>query len=475
MKGKFLAFGLCLMAMATIGVVQVQTHAAVDNTRDCDRYSVIRCGTVTADELRAEYDTNNSSTSNGSTDKQPDIQKIFSVMGISRNDLNGTFKPGIVYQNGNVEVGGNVVATGAVMVARGLGGTQISGTNASKISVSAMSSAQTALVKFDQNGKFLFAVMKPCGNPVAATPPKPPAPKPASLCKNLTIDTINPTKFRFTANADVSGGATVSSYSFKVSRNGTVVDTLPVASNNLQASVNYTQVTPGDYTVRATVTTSVGDKTGPDCVKQFSVAKPPVTTPPKVIVQKTVNGVEHAVVNLNTPFTYEIAVTNQSQITLRNVVATDTAPAGIEFLSAGFGQIQNNAWSYTIPSLTAGETLRFSITAKSTQVSTASVVNTVCVDTTQIPGTPDSCDTASTETPAEDVVQVCNPANGQTITVPQSEASKYTPVGSPACTPAQTPTPAELPTTGITTTVMQVLGASSLIGASAYYIASRRQ
>lgn len=177
MKGKLLAFGITLF-LAVISLTSAGV-SALDTTRDCDRFAVIKCGTLTDDELRKEYDTNNGSGSNGSTTTQPDIKKVFSSFGITRGSLNGTFKSGIVYKNGDVVVGGKIVATNAAMAARGLGGKAIAGTSASRISVSAMGDSQTALVKFDGNGKFLFAVMKPCGNPVTATPkvtPPPPTP-----------------------------------------------------------------------------------------------------------------------------------------------------------------------------------------------------------------------------------------------------------------------------------------------------------
>jgi hypothetical protein len=47
-----------------------------------------------------------------------------------------------------------------------------------------------------------------------------------------------------------------------------------------------------------------------------------------------------------------------------------------------------------------------------------------------------ACTVKVTVTP-EDMVQVCNPANGQIITVKKSEASKYKPVGDAACKPVQ--------------------------------------
>lgn len=381
MKGKLLAFSVSLLAVAMAGV-GFTTVKAVDTSRDCDQYAVIKCGTLTASELRAEYTSNNGSSANGTTAKQADIQRVFSALGISSGELKGDFRDGVVYKDGTVKVAGKTVATGAVMGARNLGGTQIPNTNASKISVGAMSEAQTALVKLDSNGKFLFAVMKPCGNPVnaqATQPPTPPAPQPTAICKNLAVSSIadsSNTKFRFTAQATTSGGAKVKSYRFDVTSGGKSVATLNSMTTDTKTSVTYAQAKPGNYTVRVTVMTSAGDKSGQNCVATFSVPKPP-----------------------------------------------------------------------------------------------------------------------------EGMVVVCNPTTGQTITVKQSEASQYKPVGSPECediTVCDTTTnqvvtikhdqydttryttdqaqcqPSELPETGPAEVIMKLVGASSLAGASAYYISSRR-
>jgi uncharacterized repeat protein (TIGR01451 family) len=358
MKGKFLGFGLALLATATIGLVQLQVRAA-DDSRDCDKFAVIRCGTMTAAELRAEYDTNNGSPMNGDTTKQPDIKKVFTGMGISATDLDGSFKAGTVYRDGTVKVNGSVVATNAKMAARNLGGTPIAGTNADKISVSAMASAQTALVKMDQSGKFLFAVMKPCGNAVTATPKETPAPTP----------TPTPT---------------------------------------------------------------------------------PTPAPSIDVIKYVGNNSKYERVGVNVEFSYRIDVKNTGNVDLDNVLVTDTPDRAITLISVSppTGKIENNTFMYTIPKLLKGETRTFTLTAKVPAYMAGRLINTVCVDTPTIPGSPDKCDKAEVDVP------------------PKTEQPP---------TPEQpTVTPTELPQTGPTDVVLQIVGAMSLVGASAYYIASRR-
>mgnify|MGYP000904674150 FL=1 len=268
MKAKLFGFALALLSVATIGVVQLQTKAAVDTSPDCDQYAVIKCGTQGPAQLRTEYDTYNTSASNGSTVRQGDIHKIFSALGISRAELGGDFKTGVVYQNGNVVVNGKVVATNARMAARNLGGNPIAGANAGTMSVSNMGSAQAALVKFDENGRFKFAVMTPCGNPVTATPTQP---KAEARCDGLNVDKIERTKFEFTGHATAKYGAKIKGYEFAVYKGNQQVTTHRVTTNANKASWTYTQDKDGDYRVRVTVLTSEGDKTNDNCVKQFTV------------------------------------------------------------------------------------------------------------------------------------------------------------------------------------------------------------
>lgn len=161
---------MAMFAVISIGFLSQTPASALDNTRDPDQYAVIYNGTMTVNEAHSKYDEG---------------AKIFQSFGISKADLaSGRFVEGIVHRNGNVTVNGDIVATGAVTAIRNMsGGTPIVGTNAARYPTSRMADDQTAFVKLDRNGRFLFAIMKPCGNPVTATPP--PAPKPSAICKVL--------------------------------------------------------------------------------------------------------------------------------------------------------------------------------------------------------------------------------------------------------------------------------------------------
>jgi uncharacterized repeat protein (TIGR01451 family)/LPXTG-motif cell wall-anchored protein len=460
MKGKLLAFLLALFGVATLGVVQLDANAAVDNSRDCDRFAVVYCGTMSVAEARNKYD-------------QRDHAKIFSAMGISKSELGGNIRDGVVYQNGTVKVGGKVVATGAMMAARGLGGSPISGTGASKVSVSRMGSAQTAFVKFDSNGRFEFAVMKPCGNPVTAQPPKP-EPQPAALCKNLAITKIERTKFRFDARAEVKNGATVRSYQFVVSRGTQQVAKQTVTTSKLNASYTYTAERPGTYTVRVTVNTSVGPKSGPTCVKQFTVAQPPEQPKnPGVDIEKFVENVKYKRVGINVEYEYQINVINTGDIDLKNVVVTDTPDQGITLISASAGEVEDNTWTYTIPELKVEETMEFTLKAKVPAYLAGLLTNTVCVDAPEVPGNPDDCDKADVDVPKQPgKIEVCELATNTVITIDEDE---YNPqLHSFDLSDCDEAPVTELPKTGPAETALQLMGAMSLAGSGAYYLTSRR-
>ena len=158
-------------------------------------------------------------------------------------------------------------------------------------------------------------------------------------------------------------------------------------------------------------------------------------------IDKVVNGVETASVKINENFVYTLKVTNTGETTLKNVLVSDIAPEGIQFVSAKTGTtnipVDGNKISYVIPSLAVKQSVTIEVTAKSTKYSATPVVNTACVNAPEVnPGNPtknDGCDTASTTTPEPGKVSVCDPSTGDIIQVYETDKDKYEPVDSEKC------------------------------------------
>lgn len=263
--------------------------------------------------------------------------------------------------------------------------------------------------------------------------------KPKYTCDSLTVTKLERTKFEFKTTYS-SEHATFKGVTYVV-RNA--------EGNEIYRGPNstYTQTTPGKYTVQAYVTFTVNgeDKTvtSAKCKKEFEVVKPKT---PGVSIDKKVDGVEHKQVAVNQEFTYQLVVRNTGETDLTNVKVTDPAPENVEFISADRGTIENNSWSYTIPSLKVGESAEFAIKAKVIKEVDGKIVNVACVDAPQVPGGPDDCDDATVEVPKKPVPP----------------------------TPEQPEVPEELPQTGLSEGLMTILGLGSIVASVSYYVASRR-
>ena len=161
--------------VAAASVVGVNFYTAQAERADCDANAVLYCGAYDVNTLINKY--NNSSSA----------QQIYgsSTFGISSGEfksLANGYVNGVVTRNNTVVVNGKTVATGVVTAGRQYipGSHTIPGAPgySRAPSVSFKQYSLSAFVKLDQNGRFLFAIIKACGNPVVGTPTQPPAPKP---------------------------------------------------------------------------------------------------------------------------------------------------------------------------------------------------------------------------------------------------------------------------------------------------------
>jgi len=421
---KFIALGAVIALASLVGMVSFSASASASESRECGDNAILRCGALSASELKKDY-----------ADNDRGLKDIYSYYNIDASDIasSSSAKTGYVHTDGTVTVDGKVVATNASTVGRSgsLGGHKV---NANGHTVyqgpNRLKSTLSAFVFFNADGTYKSAVLKVCGNPVPATP----KPKPVYKCEALTASSVTLTKFNFVTTATAKDGATIKDYVYSFG-DGKTATAGATTSHDYTAPGTYNVSVKVRVTVNGTVVTAPGT-----CTAQVTV-KP--SDKPSITITKTVNGGEHAAVQVGTTFTYQIVVTNTGNVALKDAIVTDTAPKEVTPLTASEGTINGQVWTFKIGSLSVKGSMTFTITAKYAVFASGTHINTVCVDTPTIPETsPDACDTASTET-------------------------SETPVTPPV-------TPPVLPHTGISDIIGSGLGVSGLVGATYYYVNSRR-
>ena len=274
---------------------------------------------------------------------------------------------------------------------------------------------------------------------------KAPAPvpsKPELVCRNITINQISRTKFEFNTSYTVNNTTFVGVKYIVKDQSGKIVIEKTV-NNGSKLTLDIEIV--GKFTISSTVITKDGENSNSNCEKSFEVKR---EEKPSILIKKTVNNQKNAKIEANTDFNYEITVSNNGNVDLKDVVVTDHAPANITFVSADSGDIKDNTLTLKISSLKVGESKTITIKSQATATG-ITAVNTACVDTPTIPGDNDGCDSAKVEVP-----------------------KKQTP---PTPTPNNlTPNiPTELPQTGANS-ISAILGLTSMVTAFGYYFASRK-
>lgn len=284
--------------------------------------------------------------------------------------------------------------------------------------------------KSSKTGK-AFAIQFSCGNlwtpgtPTPPPPPPPPPPAPVASCTGLNALKSANNSFRLRATATAKNGATISKYTFTVKTSGgSTARTLEVSSSQSDVTTDTFELQPGTYTAQVVVTTSLGNLT------DNSKCKTTLTVPkPGVVITKKVNNQDIIKISHGAEFTYQITVRNSGETSLADLVLTDEADQGVEFIRASAGTTEaSRKWRHTLPSLAPGKSESFTITAKSSVYATNAVKrldNKVCVDTPTIPGSPDDCDSAIIELP-EEPIQVCELGSDKITTIKPSEFDEAT-------------------------------------------------
>ena len=270
----------------------------------------------------------------------------------------------------------------------------------------------------------------------------------AIVCNKITVVQISRTKFEFNTSYQITNTNFIGvKYIVKDASGKVVVEKIVNDGSKFTLDISIV----GKYTISSVVITKDGENTNSNCTKDFEVKR---EEKPSISIKKTVNNQENIKIEANKDFNYEIVVSNNGNVDLKNVVVTDKAPANIKFISTNNGTISNNVLTYKVDTLKVGESKTIVVKSQATATG-IKTINTACVDTPTIPGDGDGCDTANVEVPKQD--DPTPPAPN----VPE--------------TPAEIPVvPTELPQTGANA-LSALLGLGSVSAALGYYFASRKQ
>jgi hypothetical protein len=258
--------------------------------QNCDANAVVYCGATSASQLVAKYNTGDGHNAAAS------IQNIYNYFGITSpavQNLATTAVAGTVTKAGNVYIGSQEVATGALTAGREniAGSTSVTDGSTTFYTrspgVSFVGSPLNAYVVMS-GGTFQFAILSSCGNPIKATPvaPPPPLQTPTAQCTNLALTqaTDNPRQVTATAAFSVQNGAALTGVTFTWG-DGT---TTPPAGT--QASAMHTYQTDGTFTVQATITFTAGSITlapsicqSPITASSITPVQAPPTAPPPAV------------------------------------------------------------------------------------------------------------------------------------------------------------------------------------------------
>jgi len=192
-KLRLLIGSVAAFAVLAIAGLLYIPHA---DAGQCLSSSVMKCGFTSVADMRNKYNS----------DTTPGTKNIYTYFGITSNTVNHyTTKDGTVTKNGDVYIGSEKVATGAMTADR----IDIAGSNratkrtyngtifytrTTEIAPSRAASAKV-IVFLDGNGEFAGAVVYDCGNPISGHPvPKPKPPVQACNLDTMKIETVDQSK-----------------------------------------------------------------------------------------------------------------------------------------------------------------------------------------------------------------------------------------------------------------------------------------
>lgn len=272
--------GLIFVALALV-VQSFAVFSPPESANAASGNNVIYGGIRDKNDLIGMYDRNSDGAGHN------DLQQIYTYFGISRQDIIngsvGTFNS----RDQNL----SILSVGRSTYAWQRDPHAIPGTSTTLYSSLTYKfdsqpytirngSTYRALIGHRASDGGWFAIMMDCGNAAYITlpppPPPPPTPTPVAICSGLTVTPLTRTNFRLSATAQVEGGAGVKGYRFEVKdTSGAVISTDRVNGDGLATFVDVNVKKDGNYSASVVVGTSIGDKTGANCQKAFTVSPEP--------------------------------------------------------------------------------------------------------------------------------------------------------------------------------------------------------
>lgn len=163
-------FALAL-SISAVAMITRQDNTATAQTAACPTNDIIRCGVTDRADFREKYYDN----------ELNDLYAIYANYGIRPVEVARYGVEGTVNRDGTVRANGRVVATDAYSLGRdakpysnpvNIGNGTYHESRAQDV---LNQESLPSLVVMDQNGRFKYAVIKECGNPVRARAAEPPA------------------------------------------------------------------------------------------------------------------------------------------------------------------------------------------------------------------------------------------------------------------------------------------------------------
>jgi uncharacterized repeat protein (TIGR01451 family) len=414
---------LALLAILVGGATIFNASALVG---DCDSNAIVYCGgfkeggSSTANQT---YLNENISKRHGPAN----VGKIMGHYGIDTGRI-ASLPVGEVRQDGAIWLNGKKVATNAKTTGR----QQLSGVQNTRVDLgggvviyerspsrSIPGGGAKAWVKLDGNGKFLYAVIRSCGNPTTGTPtytpPPPPPPAPtgsykiqagaagslngktigdggpscaktvqveaatgAVKCDALAVEKLSRTKFKFTVKGSKSGAAKLTGYLINFGDGGAGGS----ATTNTTASYTHEYKKTGNFKIQAGTAGELNGKKigdgGPSCAASVEIKPEPKT--PNYTIKKYVKGNDaqnnNSAVSVKSgeEFDYKIVVSNTGEVELKDVKVWDVLPEGVTYTSGslklngekvnGDANFFDSSKGITIGSIAIGKSAEFTLKAK---------------------------------------------------------------------------------------------------------------